>query len=132
MPVQPRQFAEADYTRLPGPRRELTPPTGAPNQEHDPVRQGQGAEGRPPARPRGEARVDSYLIKSVVHATEILRVFEYRGEALSLRDIMRRTGYGKGMCFRLLYTLHHLGFVEKSDRRYHLVKGVPHRGDADA
>lgn len=68
---------------------------------------------------------DSYLIKSLVHAAGILRVFEQPGEALSLRDVMDRTGYGKGMCFRLLYTLRHLGFVEKVDRRYQLVIPVP-------
>jgi ribose transport system substrate-binding protein len=74
-----------------------------------------------------EAAPDSYLIKSLVHATEILWVFERRGETLSLRDIMRRTGYGKGMCFRLLYTLRHLGYIEKIDRRYQLIADVPRR-----
>jgi ribose transport system substrate-binding protein len=76
-----------------------------------------------PASPRG----DVYLIKSLVHAAEILWVFERRGESLSLRDVMDRTGHGKGMCFRLLYTLRHLGFIEKADRRYQLVVEVPRR-----
>jgi ribose transport system substrate-binding protein len=40
---------------------------------------------------------------------------------------MRRSGYGKGMCFRLLYTLRHLGFIEKVDRRYQLIADVPRR-----
>ncbi len=74
-----------------------------------------------------ETAPDSYLIKSLVHATEILWVFERRGEMLSLRDIMRRTGHGKGMCFRLLYTLRHLGYIEKIDRRYQLIADVPRR-----
>ena len=70
---------------------------------------------------------DLYLVKSLLHAADILRVFERRGETLSLRDVMDRTGYGKGMCFRLLYTLRHLGFIEKTDRRYQLVADVPRR-----
>ena len=32
-------------------------------------------------------------------------VFQDTGESLRLRDVMHRTGFGKGMCFRLLYTL---------------------------
>ncbi|ODS52106.1 MAG: LacI family transcriptional regulator [Acidobacteria bacterium SCN 69-37] len=68
---------------------------------------------------------DGYLIKSLVHAADILRAFERRGELLSLRDVMDRTGYGKGMCFRLLHTLRHLGFVERVDRRYQLAIEVP-------
>jgi ribose transport system substrate-binding protein len=75
----------------------------------------------------GASGQDDYLIKSLVHATGILRAFERRGETLSLRDVMDRTGYGKGMCFRLLYTLRHLGFVEKVDRRYQLVVDAPRR-----
>lgn len=70
---------------------------------------------------------DVYLIKSLVHAAEILWAFERPGERLSLREVMDRTGFGKGMCFRLLYTLKHCGFVEKSDRRYQLVADVPRR-----
>jgi ribose transport system substrate-binding protein len=73
------------------------------------------------------ANRDGYLIKSLVHAADILRAFERPGEALSLRDVMDRTGHGKGMCFRLLYTLRHLGFVEKVDLRYQLAIEVPHR-----
>lgn len=73
------------------------------------------------------ANRDGYLIKSLVHAADILRAFERPGEALSLREVMDRTGHGKGMCFRLLYTLRHLGFVEKVDLRYQLAIEVPHR-----
>lgn len=73
------------------------------------------------------ANRDGYLIKSLVHAADILRAFQRPGEALSLRDVMDRTGHGKGMCFRLLYTLRHLGFVEKVDLRYQLAIEVPRR-----
>ena len=56
---------------------------------------------------------DRYLVKSLVHASDILWTFRHPGETLRLRDVMDRTGFGKGMCFRLLYTLRHLGFLEK-------------------
>lgn len=32
-----------------------------------------------------------------------------------LRDVVARTGFSKGLCFRLLHTLHHCGFLEKVD-----------------
>ena len=59
---------------------------------------------------------DRYLVKSLVHAATILQAFQTPGEDLRLRDVVERTGFGKGMCFRLLHTLHHCGFVEKSTR----------------
>jgi ribose transport system substrate-binding protein len=41
---------------------------------------------------------------------------------------MDRTGFGKGMCFRLLYTLHHCGFLEKVEgHRYRLTSEVRRR-----
>ncbi len=76
----------------------------------------------PPRRPH-----DVYLIKSLVHAAEILWAFHQPGETLRLRDVMDRTGFAKGMCFRLLYTLRHCGFVEKTDGRYQLAAEVPRR-----
>lgn len=54
-----------------------------------------------------------YVVKSVMHATEILAAFRSEGEILRLRDVVARTGYNKVLCFRLLYTLHICGFVEK-------------------
>jgi ribose transport system substrate-binding protein len=66
-----------------------------------------------------------YIVKSLVHATKILQTFQSPGEVLRLRDIVERTGFGKGMCFRLLHTLHHCGFVEKvDDRRYRLTAEI--------
>lgn len=63
----------------------------------------------------------SYVIQSVVHASEVLRAFRSRGETLRLRDIVERTGFNKGLCFRLLHTLRHCGLVEKvDDTRYRL------------
>ncbi len=71
---------------------------------------------------------DHYLIKSVVHAAEVLGAFQHMGDALRLRDVMDRTGFGKGMCFRLLHTLYHCGFLEKVDSsRYRLTSEVRKR-----
>jgi ribose transport system substrate-binding protein len=74
------------------------------------------------------ATQDGYLVKSLVHASEILWVFQHPGEGLRLRDVMDRTGFGKGMCFRLLYTLRHCGFIEKVEgNRYRLTSEVRRR-----
>ncbi len=54
-----------------------------------------------------------YIVKSVVHASAILGSFRSPGEVLRLRDIVSRSGLRKGMCFRLLYTMHECGLVEK-------------------
>ena len=71
---------------------------------------------------------DLYIVKSLVHAAEILWAFQHAGESLRLRDVMDRTGFSKGMCFRLLYTLHHCGFVEKTEGgRYRLLSEVRRR-----
>ena len=67
---------------------------------------------------------DRYLVKSLVHAAAILQVFQSPGEVLRLRDVVERTGFGKGMCFRLLHTLHHCGFVEKIDERNYRLMAV--------
>jgi ribose transport system substrate-binding protein len=64
---------------------------------------------------------DRYLVKALVHASEILGAFESGGEVLRLRDVVQRTGFSKAMCFRLLHTLHHCGFIEKVDElRYRM------------
>ena len=67
-------------------------------------------------------------MKALLHASEILWVFQHPGENLRLRDVMDRTGFQKGMCFRILYTLRHLGFIEKVDgNRYRLTSEVRRR-----
>ena len=81
-----------------------------------------------PRRTRAGPVDPRYLVKSLVHASEILWTFQHPGETLRLRDVMDRTGFGKGMCFRLLYTLRHLGFVEKVEsNRYRLTGEVRRR-----
>jgi ribose transport system substrate-binding protein len=70
-------------------------------------------------------RSEPYVVQAVVHAAEILRAFQSRGETLRLRDVVQRTGLGKGLCFRLLRTLHHCGLLEKLDEsRYRLMFDV--------
>ncbi len=54
-----------------------------------------------------------YIVKSIVHASAILGSFRSPGEVLRLRDIVSRSGLKKGMCFRLLYTMHECGLLEK-------------------
>jgi ribose transport system substrate-binding protein len=84
-----------------------------------------GDKGSAPSR---RAREDAYLVKSLVHATQVLYAFQSPGEVLRLRDVMDRTRFSKGMCFRLLYTLHHCGFLDKVDgNRYRLVSEVRRR-----
>ncbi len=62
----------------------------------------------------GEARSrDPYLVKSVVHSSQLLLAFKAAGEALPLREISSRSGLPKSMAFRLLYTLERCGMVEK-------------------
>jgi ribose transport system substrate-binding protein len=71
---------------------------------------------------------DRYVVKSLVHASEILGAFESAGDVLRLRDVVERTGLSKGMCFRLLYTLHQCGFLEKVDElRYRMTAEVRRR-----
>ncbi len=56
---------------------------------------------------------DPYLIKSVLHSSQLLSAFRTSGEALPLREISSRSGLSKTMAFRLLYTLEKCGMVEK-------------------
>jgi len=70
-------------------------------------------------------RNSRYLVKSIVHAAQVLTAFESPGEVLRLKDVVARTGYNKVLAFRLLYTLRHCGFVEKvGENQYRLVSGT--------
>jgi ribose transport system substrate-binding protein len=60
----------------------------------------------------GYAR-DPYLVKSVVHSSQLLFAFRIAGESLSLKEIASRSGLPKTMAFRLLYTLEKCGMVSK-------------------
>lgn len=56
---------------------------------------------------------DPYLVKSVIHSSQLLLAFRSAGEALTLREVAERSGLPKTMAFRLLYTLERCGMVEK-------------------
>ncbi len=58
----------------------------------------------------------------------MLDAFENPGDVLRLRDVVARTGFHKGMCFRLLYTLHQCGFLDKvGENHYRLASEVRRR-----
>jgi hypothetical protein len=68
------------------------------------------------------------MVKSLVHASRVLEAFQSAGDVLRLRDVVTRTGYNKGMCFRLLYTLHQCGFLDKvGQNHYRLVSEMRRR-----
>jgi ribose transport system substrate-binding protein len=56
---------------------------------------------------------DRYLVKSIVHSSQLLGAFHSPGEALSLKEISARCSLPKTMVFRLLYTLEKCGMVDK-------------------
>src|SRR5262252_2452 len=62
--------------------------------------------------PAAQSR-DRYLVKSIVHSSQLLGAFRAPGEALSLKEISSRCGLPKTMVFRLLYTLEKCGMVDK-------------------
>lgn len=69
-----------------------------------------------------------YMVKSLVHASRVLESFQSAGDVLRLRDVVGRTGFNKGMCFRLLYTLHQCGFLDKvGENHYRLASEVRRR-----
>ncbi len=68
------------------------------------------------------------MVKSLVHASRVLESFQTAGDVLRLRDVVARTGFNKGMCFRLLYTLHQCGFLDKvGENHYRLASEVRRR-----
>ena len=56
---------------------------------------------------------DPYLVKSVVHASQLLGAFNVLAETLTLKELAARSGLPKTMAFRLLYTLEKCGIVDK-------------------
>ncbi len=69
-----------------------------------------------------------YMVKSLVHASRVLEAFQSAGDVLRLRDVVTRTGYNKGMCFRLIYTLHQCGFLDKvGENHYRLASEMRRR-----
>jgi ribose transport system substrate-binding protein len=71
-----------------------------------------GKEGKESKEGKEQGR-DPYLVKSVVHSSQLLSAFRSSGEALPLREVAARSGLPKSMAFRLLYTLERCGMIEK-------------------
>jgi len=77
--------------------------------------------GTPTASAGGPASPNRYLVKSVVHAAAVLAAFRTAGDELGLREVVARAGLSKGICFRILYTLHECGMLEKlGENQYRL------------
>ena len=74
-----------------------------------------------------QRRRDPYLVKSIVHATQVLQTFREPGEVLRLRDVVERARLGKGMCFRLLHTLTRCGFLERAGESQYRMAGEARR-----
>ena len=69
----------------------------------------------------GQDGRDRYIVKSVIHASAILESFHSPGEVLGLREVVSRSGLTKGICFRLLYTMHECGLLDKvGENQYRL------------
>src|SRR6266581_3200899 len=56
---------------------------------------------------------DRYLVKSIIHSSQLLSAFHSPGEALPLKEICSRCGLPKTMAFRLLYTLEKCAMIDK-------------------
>lgn len=67
------------------------------------------------------------MVKSLAHATRVLEAFQSSGDILRLRDVVTRTGFNKGMCFRLLYSLHQCGFLDKVGENHYRLASEVHR-----
>lgn len=80
-------------------------------------------------KPSNSTNHARYLVKSLVHASQVLEAFGSRGELLRLRDITKHTGLKSEMCFRMLYTLCACGLVEKAEGNSYrrLVSPLPRR-----
>jgi ribose transport system substrate-binding protein len=78
--------------------------------------------------PSKNSNHNRYMVKALVHATRVLEAFQTSGDVLRLRDVVVRTGFNKGMCFRLLYSLHQCGFLDRvGENSYRLTSEVRRR-----
>jgi ribose transport system substrate-binding protein len=65
---------------------------------------------------RSHAKPSSYKLETVSRACILLRKLNDERDALTLSEIVRRTGLEKTICFRLLRTLEDEGFLRKAER----------------
>ncbi len=66
-----------------------------------------------------------YIVKSVVHASAVLSSFRSPGEVLGLQEVVSRSGLSKGVCFRLLYTMHECGMLDKVGQNQYRLANYP-------
>jgi ribose transport system substrate-binding protein len=56
---------------------------------------------------------DPNLVKSILHAAQVLSAFRFPGEMLPLHEITARCGLPKTMVYRMLYTMERAAMIEK-------------------
>src|SRR5438874_1762456 len=54
-----------------------------------------------------------YLVSAVQRGCDLLASFRFEGEVLRLKDLASRTGLSQSTAFRILYTLHQSGLIER-------------------
>jgi ribose transport system substrate-binding protein len=69
-----------------------------------------------PRKPRAPAKKPNYKLETVSRACALLRELNDERQALSLSEIVERTGIERTICFRLLRTLESEGFLRRADR----------------
>ena len=67
--------------------------------------------------PRAPVTQSRYKLETVSRACALLREFNDNRQALTLSEIVERTGMERTICFRLLHTLEEEGFLRKAERR---------------
>lgn len=70
-----------------------------------------------PTDSRKDGSPSRYKLETVARACALLREFEDDRQALSLTEIMKRTGMERTICFRLLRTLESEGFLRRAELR---------------
>ena len=69
-----------------------------------------------PRKPGTLARKPNYKLETVSRACTLLRELDDERQALTLSEIVERTGIERTICFRLLRTLEDEGFLRRAER----------------
>jgi DNA-binding IclR family transcriptional regulator len=64
--------------------------------------------------PSKQAAPDAVLVKAIVRAAEIMRLFDVQQPELSMAEIQRALGIGKSAAFRLVSTLEAVGLLDQN------------------
>jgi len=78
----------------------------------------------------GEGKHQAYVSNALVKGLNILRLFGPQHPTLALADVARLLGESRASCFRYLYTLEHLGYLEQDEKtkRFQLTPKVMELG----